>query len=681
MKFSLPCSVSPLKMFFFAVILTCAIPGFSQDFALRQAVEEAVAQVKPALVRIHVVETYYREGRELKYEASGSGVVITPEGHVVTNHHVAGHAKQITCTFSDKSEVSAELVGTDPLTDIAVILLKPKTPRAYPVATFADSSVVRVGDHVLAMGSPLALSQSVTLGIVSNTEMMMPDWMDRFGGLEQDGENVGALVRWLGHDAVIFGGNSGGPLIDLNGKIIGINEIKMGLGGAIPGNLAKGVAEKLIDQGQVRRAWLGLELQPRLKHNGADSGVLVSGVLADSPSAEAGLQSGDLVLSVAGTPVDVAFAEQLPALNLFLSGLEIGQPMAVSILRKGAPQTISVTPAEREAHEPKQYELKAWGITVRDLSYMIAKEMKRPDTDGVLVTSVRPGGPAGAAKPPVVRNDVLVAVGEHPIKNVADLRAVSAKLAEESTEETVPALTRFERKTNQFVTVVKVGITELRDPGLEVKKAWLPVETQVITRDIAEHLGGDLKGFRVTRVFPKSTADVAGLAVGDLIVAVDGEALTASAPEHYEELPALIRQYRAGATVDLSVRRGEEPLTLPVELIRAPKLERESKKYRDDRFEFTVRDITFFDKADEQWKQEEAGVLVDQVSPGGWASLGQLGISDLIMAVDGQPIADVEAMEKHMKAISETKPEAVVFKVRRRIHTFFIELEPQWDLN
>ena len=158
--------------------------------ASRATIEAAVAKVKPGLVRIDVVDTYYAEGREQKQDASGSGVVISEEGHIVTNHHVAGHAKLLKCTFDNKEEIEAELVGTDPMTDISVIKLKGTEGRKFPVVAFGNSDDMKVGDQVLAMGSPLALSQSVTLGIVSNNQMTLPDWVTRGGGLAQDGEDA-----------------------------------------------------------------------------------------------------------------------------------------------------------------------------------------------------------------------------------------------------------------------------------------------------------------------------------------------------------------------------------------------------------------------------------------------------------------------------------------------------------
>lgn len=646
-------------------------------------VDVAIAKVKPALVRIQVVSTSYRDGREIKYESSGSGVIITKEGHVITNHHVVGKATQILCILSSKEELEAELVGKDPLTDIAVIQLKRDTPREYPFAVFGDSSALHVGDQVLAMGSPLALSQSVTLGIVSNTEVVLPKWFDSWGGIEEEGENVGALVKWVAHDAEIYGGNSGGPLVNLAGEIIGINEIRIGLGGAIPGNLAKEVAEKLIADGCVRRAWIGLEVQTRLKHSQVDRGILVSGTIKDSPAAQAGFEAGDILIRLAGQDVNAKFREEIPTLNRLVAGLKIGEPVEAVVLRDGKEYTLSLTPIEREIKKPKEHELKEWGITVSNISLMKAKELKRERQEGVLVTSFRPGGPTEEAKPGLREDDIIVSVNNTPVDNVAALEAITQRILEtHPNQDQTPTLVEFERKTEKFLTIVKVGIRNLIDPGLEVKKAWLPVKTQIISRDMAKELNQPaLKGFRVTKVYSNTMAETAGIHVGDIIVAVDDEPMTASAPEDYEELPALIRQYPIGTTIQLAVLRDKGTLRIPVELMASPKLAREMKKYRDDQFEFTVRDVTFFDRANEKWKPDQGGVMVEEVKPGGWAALGQLGVNDLIVSIQGNPIADTADLKARMKAIVDAKPKSVVLKVIRGIHTQFLELEPKWDDN
>jgi len=141
----------------------------STPSALRSQIDSAIARVKPALVRIRVVSTDYSEGREVKMQAVGSGAIITRDGYLITNHHVAGHAARMFCTMWNREEIEAELVGTDPLTDISILKLKPEHQVEFKPAEFGDSSKIQVGESVLAMGSPMALSQSVTLGIISNT--------------------------------------------------------------------------------------------------------------------------------------------------------------------------------------------------------------------------------------------------------------------------------------------------------------------------------------------------------------------------------------------------------------------------------------------------------------------------------------------------------------------------------
>jgi serine protease Do len=634
--------------------------------------------MRPALVRIHVVSTEYREGREIKMQAVGSGAIISKDGYLVTNHHVAGHGARMVCTLWNREEIDAELIGTDPLTDISVLKLKPEKPRDFIFATFGDSSKLVVGDSVLAMGSPMALSQSVTLGIISNVEMIMPRLFGTFGRMRLDGEDVGALVRWIGHDASIYGGNSGGPLVNLHGQIIGINEIRFGLSGAIPGNLAHEVADQLIANGKIQRSWLGFDVQPLFKHSKGEHGVIVGGVVSDSPASQAGMQAGDLLLRLGDTPTNVRYDEEMPDFMRLVTSLPIGKPVEALIERDGKEIHCKLEPRERGELNPKQQELKQWGITARNLSFLTAKEMKRTNQNGVLVTSVRPGGPSGEAKPSLDSRDVLVEVKGTSVRNVEELIDLTKKLTDGKTEPT-PVIAAFERESRRYLTVIKIGIQELRDPGLEVTKAWLPVETHVISREIARELGKpELKGFYLTEVYPDSTAEKAGLRPGDFITGVDDEKLTASGPEHEEEFAALIRQYDIGAKVQLTVWRDNQQIKVPVELVRSPKLKREMKKYRNEEFEFTARNVAFFDTAEEQWKPGQRGALVEEVKPGSWAELGSLSSDDLIMEVDGKPVNDVDSLKALMDQIASEQKSSVVMKVLRGIHTAFLELEPSW---
>ena len=644
-------------------------------------IRRVVDRVGPALVRISVVETDYTDGREQKSRGFGSGVVIREDGAIVTNHHVAGRARHLRVTFWNREEYDAELVGSDPLSDIAVIrIVQPPDvpPRVFPVATFGDSDAIRTGDRVLAMGSPLALSQSVTAGIVSNPRMTLPFFMA--GRLRQEGEDPGELVVWIGHDAEIFPGNSGGALVNLAGEVIGINEIQLGLGGAIPSSLVRQVAETLLRDGLVTRAWLGLDIQERLKSSPEKTGALVAGVIPGGPADTAGFQPGDLLLSLDGQPVDIQFDVQIPEFKRHEAALSPGKPVKAVVRRAGKEITLEVTPAIREPYEPREREFAAWGLTGRNLSYLKAREMKRDTTDGVLVTSVRTGGPATEAKPGLQPDDVIVALGETPIPNIETLRQTTDALLDKTSETKVPVLVTFERRNERLVTVVSLGKPAIVAPAAEARKPWLAVDTQVITREIARAMGKpDLRGFRITNVFPGGPGDRAGLKVGDLIVAVDDTALTASRPEEGEELAVLIRQYAPDATVNVQVLRDGTAQIIPVTLEPAPPSEREMKRFRDDVLELVVRDMAFRDRAARKLEEKIPGVVTEMVTSGGWADLGGLSAGDVIMEIDGVAVENVTVYESLMKAAREKRAPRLVFKVLRGVHTRFLEIEPKWE--
>lgn len=659
-----------------------AKPAKIADSAVRQQIDRAVSKVYPALVRIDVVTMVAHDGRLHKYVAAGSGAVITPQGHVVTNHHVAGRADRLTCRLSDGEEVPAKLIGTDPLADISIIQmdLSARKPGAKPlaVAAWGDSDVVRVGDTVMAMGCPMAVSQSVTLGIISNTQMIMPGmfWPMTF---KLDGEDVGTLVRWLAHDAVIFGGNSGGPLVNMDGQIIGINEIGLGsLGGAIPASLARNVADQLIKTGKVDRSWIGLEVQPRLKDSAATCGAMVSGVIAKSPAARAGLKAGDLVTSYDGAAVSCCLPEELPMFNRLVLGTPIGKKVKIVAQREGKEQTFEMTTIARGEAEGKDEELRNWGITAREFTMMSALEGQRDKCEGVQVHSIREGGPAAEAKPPLDEEDVILDVAGQAVKDVAALRAVTAKLTEGKTER-VAVLVGFERKEKKFLTVVRVGKEPPEENPAQARKAWLGVQTQVLTRELAEALNrkGD-SGVRVTHVLPGTTAEQAKLKVGDLILKLDGTKIDASRPEETEVFPNMIRQYKPGVEVDLDIVRDGKDAKLKAKLELPPTPPSELKRFKDDDFEFAARNLATEDRVSRKIDEKVRGVFIDKVEMAGWAALAHVAIGDVLVSVNGKDTASVEALEAAMKQIKKEKARRVVFFVKRGIHTMYLELEPNW---
>jgi serine protease Do len=646
-------------------------------------VQAALGKVAPSLVRIHVVSVDFQDGRELKREASGSGTIITPDGLVITNHHVAGRTRAIRCTLANREEIPAELVGTDPLSDIAVLRLRPASPRKFPVAAFGDVTKLKVGDRVLALGSPLALSQSVTMGIVSNTEMIMPGMFWPFNRMTLDGEDVGSIVRWIGHDAAIFGGNSGGPLVNMQGEIVGINEISLGLAGAIPADLAREVAESIMREGRVKRGWIGLEIQPLLTSSKATRGALVGGTIEGSPAADAGFASGDILVKLAGRDVLVRFAEEVPVFNQLVMRLPIGKPVEATVLRDGAEKTFRVTPAERESVDARIRELPLVGLTASNLTGWSAKELKRTSRDGVRVRGVRPGGPADEAKPALRDDDVILSVDERPTATFDALESVVDALtrgpkADAEKDGRVPALIAFDRAGERLLTVVDLGRPGLEDPGLEARKAWVPISVQVLTRELADRLKlSGQTGVRVTRVFG-GAAEPSELKVGDVITALDGNPLEASQPSDADLFATLIRQYKIGSTAKLTLVRDGKPMDVAVKLDTSPRLPREMKKYEDPSFEFRVRDIAAADRVSTRLPANQSGVLVDAVREGGWAALGHLADGDVLLTIDGEAVPNVESVQRKMAAVAAAKPRSVVLKVRRGIRTFFVELETGW---
>lgn len=666
-----PCRVAYLALALLPAPLAAQTPE-------REAVERAIARVGPALVRILVAEKRFEGGREEKAAAAGSGFIIDAVGHIVTNHHVAGEAKRLIVTLADRRQVEADLVGTDALTDIAVIKLRGERTD-YPYAAWGDSSTLKVGSVVLAMGSPLALSQSVTQGIVSNTEMVVPDFASGYS-VQLQGEDVGSMVRWIGHDAAIKPGNSGGPLVNLAGEVVGINELEMGLAGAIPSNLARSVAAGLIANGRIRRGWLGIGAQPLLRGSTVKSGVLVGGVVPGSPAAEAGLKAGDIITKVNDTEVSVRFSEELPGFNQLLASLPIGSSAVVTALRDGRETRLTMTVEERQESEPPARELRAWGMCAGNVSRESALDQGRKTTDGVLVWNVRASGPAGSARPALQGDDIIVAVDRRPVKDIDSLEAMTKALYPGGDAAPRKVLVTFEREAERLVTVVELGRKDDRDESVETRPAWLAVGTQVLTPDVAEALGvAGRKGVRVTRVDDGSTAQKAGLQVGDLVVAVDDTQLEATQPEQSDEFAEVIRQYSPNDTVALTLIREGKPVKVNVRLATAPVPARELKRYRDDNFEFTARDTSYDDTVTNRVARGVTGVMVDSVSEGGWAALGRLQPGDVILSVNGKPTPAIGALETIMKEIAATKPKTVVLHVARRARQLFVEMEADWS--
>jgi serine protease Do len=663
-------------------------PGAPDE--LRQEVRRMIAaardRVFPSLVHIEVVVTRYADGREIRDRAQGSGTLITPQGHVLTNQHVVQGGVEFQCTLSDRRKVGADLVGQDPLTDLAVLKLRleelGEQAEKLAVAKFGDSDSLQIGDYVMALGSPYSLSRSVTLGIVSNTERVFPPELmgSAHGEMELGpGQRTGLFTLWIQHDALINPGNSGGPLVDLFGEIVGINEMGgASIGFAIPSNLARRVADDLIQHGEVPRSWIGVSLRP-IDATGLSEGVLVDSVAVDSPAARAGLETGDVIVSLDGRTVTAKFPEEVPPLSRLIAERPIGGDLQVAYRRDGSIREARIRTEKLRDDRGEERALPAWGLTAEQLTSKLARDLGVEETAGVLVTGVRNGSPAYLAQPPLAQGDIVQAIAGTPVRTLEELLAQYQRIREKKPSDLV--LMAFDRRGRSYLTLIKEQSEEVAATR-EVPKPWIGIATQPVLGELAEHLGASgSPGYRITRVYPETSAAAAGLRVGDVVVALDGETL---APRGLEDASFLDRRVRAreiGATVALTVLRDGQARDIPVTLERNLAGPSEARRENSAELGLTVREVTFFDRDENRWSDAIQGVIIEQIEPVSTAALAGLHPSDLIQQIDGRPIRGVEGFQKILDDLANRKPKRVEIEFLRGTRTHLQFFEPSWELD
>ncbi len=391
--------------------------------AAQKEIYRARDRVMPAVVHIQPVIKNYQTGELEKQAVVGSGVIFHPDGYVVTNYHVAGKAERILCTLEDKEVVSAEFIGGDPPTDIAVIKLNLEEYHGQiKVAEFGNSDLIEVGQYVLAMGSPLSLSRSVSAGVISTR--------DRYFSSDvrlPTGERTGRYNLWIQTDAAINPGNSGGPLVDMTGRVIGINSratmFANNLGFAIPVNIVKEVTAAIIADGKVTRSWIGLHCQAMQEMEdffGTDrnSGVLISSIDPGSPADLAFMKAGDVILEVNGKPVSARFIEELPSFYAMIANQKPGAEMEFKVQRGNEQYRFTVQTKQLGDLQGEDFECKKWGFTAKAITRQMQIEERLEDTTGVLVVGVKRIGPA--SKGGLRRNDVIVKINETRVNGLTD---------------------------------------------------------------------------------------------------------------------------------------------------------------------------------------------------------------------------------------------------------------------
>ncbi len=408
----------------------------------RQIVQDGKSKVFPAVVYIKVVKEDYDRGEKKSQVVTGSGVIISPEGEVLTNWHVVDKAEDVRCLLTDGRGVPAKVLGSDKDTDLALIKLGlPEGSGPLPYASFGDSTVLSEGDFVMAMGAPWGLNRSVSIGIISCTRRFL--------------DQISEYSLWLQTDAPINPGNSGGPLINTDGQIVGINARGMdaadGMGFAIPSDTVRVLVPQLREFGRVNWTWFGLQLQPLRDFNRniyfeGDTGVVVGETDPESPARQAGIQPRDRILSVNGTATNGITDEDLPAIRRFLGLLPKQESATFEVIRGTEKLTLKITPREKGRVEGKELACKRWDLTVKEINQFDNPDLYFYKQSGVFVYATK--YPGNAASAGLLRNDILLTIDGKEVNTLADVEAAN-KTAVEHVDE----------KPRIVLTVMRGGLT------------------------------------------------------------------------------------------------------------------------------------------------------------------------------------------------------------------------------
>jgi len=389
----------------------------SLDF--RQVVRDAKAKVFPATVFVLVLQESHESGKKITSEISGSGVIISPRGEVVTNWHVVDKAVEIRCLLYDGTPMDATVVGSDKDTDLALIQLKVPADRVgeLPHAVMGDSEALAEGDFVMAMGAPWGLSRSVSIGIISCRDRYLPTKSE--------------YSLWLQTDASISPGNSGGPLVNTDGEVIGINTRGIMGGGdtgfAVPSATVEMIVSQLREHGSVNWSWTGLRLQPLKDFNRniyfeGDDGVIVAATDPESPARRAGVQPQDRIVAINGEPFTAEFEEHLPAVRCTLALLAKYEEASLTVRRNGQELQLALTPREKGQVEGEELECPRWNMTVKEINQFDNEDLYFYCKEGVFIYGIKRPGNAYDAR--LQEKDIIVDVEGQPVKTLEDLRGV-----------------------------------------------------------------------------------------------------------------------------------------------------------------------------------------------------------------------------------------------------------------
>ncbi|MBC7328610.1 PDZ domain-containing protein [bacterium] len=393
--------------------------------------------------------------------------------------------------------------------------------------------------------------------------------------------------------------------------------------------------------------------------------MLVSGVLKGSPAEKAGIKAGDIIIQVGASKVKVETIEDMPYFNQLISELPLNRYTRIIFLREGKQKAVFLKPIRREKTYCETKEVKRLGITARDISRYEMLELKRESQEGVVITGVRPGGPAGEAKPALAENDVITEIEGVPIRNMEDLNKCLEAIKGDAS-----VMVRFDRGKEKMLTVVHLKEEKEMEKIPYAKKGWLPVEVQSLTDDIRDKLKIKKRGVLVTRVYTKE--ENFPLKVGDIITEIEGESLPIRSPADKTVFYEKLTDYQVGSEIELTIIRDGQEIKQKVLVSAEPPSREEAAKYREVNLGISVREVCFEDV--KELGEGKKGVIVDTVEEGSWASLAQLGVGDLILEINGEKVDNVDKF-KEMIDKARAEKNDLVFYIERDTEHKFIEIK------
>ena len=655
--------------------LAAAIPGDGQTARIAMARD----RVLPVVVSILVVSEEFRPGEPTLSLSSGSGTVITAQGHVATTAHVTQNGKSFRVIFADGRELPAKLIGTDTLTDLAVLQVQPPTPETFAFAEFADKLDLQAGDTVLAMGAPWGLSNSMSAGVVNNPRRLLVSLFDDEADYEDslgDDEPTGRFYAWIQHDASIAPGNSGGPLVDLNGRIVGVNTRGMIVGGdlafAIPAPDAAAVVRELIRDGHVTRVSLGFKMRS-LKGTGFHDGVLVSSIERGSEPEQAGLRVGDRILAINDVAVFAALPVDVPGLQKQIAELPVGSKVILQVDRDGKTMAIRLL-AKASPHErDKELALSAFGLSGLKVNADVVRRRNLVASAGVIVTGVRPGGPAAIARPEISPGDVITEISGKPVVRPSDLNdALAAK-----PEAVVVAI---ETNGEKRLSVLRPEYNNQdHSPVPELPKSWAGVAVQPLTASLAHDAGLSASGYRISRLYPSSPLAAAGAKVGDLLVSLNGDAFKPPNDVSTSGFDQRVRDIALDTDARFDAIRAGKPLKFIVRLSAAPVDASGLGTLAEPRLRAQLRDLGFYDRVAAQLPDTTAGVFIEGVEAGGAAGLAHLHRGDVVTALDGRATATPKQLAEALSAVlARNSKQPIPLQIIRDNQSRILYLEYYW---